>query len=100
MHYEGGARFVYVRRKELYSEAMTFKNVNQRIVKTFAVGKHGGHEFRRKVTLEPCRLIRLDAIGCAVRLAEGVSGKSCNEFPHLSRFRARMTACACRRDKF
>ena len=55
---------------------MTFEDVNQRMVKAFAVGQHAGHEFGRVITLEPRRLIRLNAVGGAVRLAEGVAGEA------------------------
>ena len=88
---EGRTGFVDRRRQEFQSEPMTFQHVDQRVIEAFAVGQHRRHELRRIVALEPRRLIRLNAVGRAVRLAEGVTGKARHQSPDLGRLLRRMT---------
>src|SRR5436190_24247170 len=60
-------------------EAMTFQNVNERMVDALAVGQHRRHKLDRMVTLEPRALIRLDTIRAAVRFAESVARDSAQQ---------------------
>src|SRR5947209_4002901 len=62
---------------------MAFEHIDQGRIEAFAIGEHAGHEFSGKIALEPGGLISLNAIGCAVRLAKGVSLKAGHETPHF-----------------
>ena len=52
---------------------MTFEDINEWRIKTFAIGKDGGHEFGGIMELQPGRLIGLDAVSGAVGLAKGIA---------------------------
>ena len=60
---------------------MTFEDIDQRMIKAFAIGKHRRHEFDRVIFFEPRRLIRLHSIRGAVRLAKSVTGKTARQSP-------------------
>ena len=90
MRHEGRAGFVDRRRQEFQTEPVAFQHINQRVIKSLAVGQHRRHELRGIITFEPRGLIRLDAVGGAVRLAEGVTGKARDQFPHFGRLFRRM----------
>src|SRR4051812_40481595 len=66
---------------------MAFKDIDQRIVKTFSIGQDCCHELRWKMEFEPRSLVSFDAISGAVRLAKGVASKPGNEFPDFGNFR-------------
>src|SRR6266550_8895270 len=78
---------------------MAFEDIDQRMIKAFAVRQHRGHELGWKITLEPRGLIRLDAVSGAVRFAKRVSGKAGNQFPHFNNLLRRVAARPRRREK-
>src|SRR3989442_15368031 len=78
---------------------MAFEDIDQRMIKAFAVRQHRCHELGGKVTLEPRGLIRLDAVSGAVRFAERVSGKAGDQFPHFNYLLRRMAVRPRRREK-
>ena len=90
---EGRAGMIHAGRQQSEAEPVTFEHINQRMIKSFSVREHGGHEFGREIALQPRRLIGLDAVGGAVRLAKGVAGKARDQFPHLLDLLQRMTPC-------
>ena len=55
---------------------MAFEDIDQRMIKAFAVGEHARHEFGGIISLQPGGLIRLDAISSAVRFAEGITSNT------------------------
>src|ERR1035437_4314839 len=69
---------------------MAFEDIDQRVIKSLAVGEHPCHELRWIIPLEPRRLIRLNSVGRAVRLTEGIAGKARDQSPNLSRLFRRM----------
>ena len=62
---------------------MAFEHIDQRMIKAFAVGEHGGHELGGVMELEPGGLIGLDAVGGAVRFAKGVAAETGDQVPDL-----------------
>src|ERR1017187_5737476 len=93
------AGFIYVRRKKFQAETMAFKDVKKWVVKPFSVRQDCGHKFSRIIMLKPSRLIRLDTVSRAMRLAEGVAGKTRDEFPHFGRLFGAVAASFCRSNK-
>src|SRR5262245_8980395 len=63
---------------------MAFEDINQRMVKAFAVGQHARHEFGGIIALQPRGLIRLHAIRRAVGFAESVAVEAGDEFPYFA----------------
>src|SRR6187402_2446536 len=70
---------------------MAFKDIDQRVIESLAVGEHRRHELRRIVSLEPRRLICLNSVGRTVGLTEGIPGKARDQSPDLDRLLRRMT---------
>ena len=85
-------RFVDGWRKEFQAEPVAFQHIDQRMIEALPVRQHARHELRRMIPLQPRRLIRLDPVGRAVRLVEGVAGKARHERPHLDDLRFAMSA--------
>src|SRR6266508_2091490 len=63
---------------------MTFEDIDEWVVKALSIGQHTRHELGWVVPLQPRRLIRLDAVGCAVRFAEGVAVEATDQFPYFA----------------
>src|SRR5205085_12400628 len=78
------------RRRQRDSEPMALQNVNERMVKTFAVREHRRHELGGIITLEPSGLIRLDSVGRAVRTAECRSEEHTSELQSQSKLVCRL----------
>jgi hypothetical protein len=70
--HEGRPRFIHVWREQFKAEAMAFEDIDEGIIKAFAIGKHGGHEIGRVVMLEERCLIRLHAVSGGMRPAKGI----------------------------
>src|SRR6266568_2202500 len=85
-HSEMWAGLIDGRGQKRDTQAMAFKNVDERIVKAFAVGEDGGHEFGRIIQLEPGGLIGLDAISSAVRFAKGIAAEAHDKAPNFGNF--------------
>src|SRR5213075_3179760 len=60
--HEGRSRLVYRRRQQLQPEPMAFEDIDQRMIKPFAVRQYRRHEFGGEIAFEPRGLIRLDAV--------------------------------------
>lgn len=60
---------------------MAFKDIDQRVIKSFAVGEHRCHELRWIVSLEPRRLISLNskAVLWALQKPKGRSSSMPNQ---------------------
>ena len=71
---------------------MAFEDVHQRVIESLAVGEHPRHELRWIIPLEPRRLIRLNSVGRAVGLAEGIPSKARDQSPNLNRLLRRTTS--------
>jgi hypothetical protein len=80
------SRFVDPGPPERDAQAMAFEDINERVIKAFAVGEHGGHEFSGIITLDPGGLIGLDAISRAVRFAKGIALETGHQGPDFSDF--------------
>src|ERR1019366_3800426 len=78
---------------------MAFKDVDERVVKPFPVRQDCGHELSRIIILKPSGLIRLDTVSRAMRLAEGVAGKTRDEFPNFRCLFGGVAASFCRSSK-
>jgi hypothetical protein len=76
-------RFVDRRRQQRDAEPVTFEDIDERLVEALAIREHRRHELGRVVSLQPRRLIRLDAVGGAVRFAEGVTVEADHQLPHF-----------------
>ena len=78
--------FVHGRRQQLQAEPMTFEHIDERIDKSLCRwSAQPAMNSAGIIPLEPRGLIRLDAVGRAVRLAEGVAGKARRPVPTLRR---------------
>src|ERR1700722_4216027 len=100
LRHKGRSWLVDGRRQEFQTETMTFQDIDQRMIKAFAVGQNSRHEFGGVMEFQPRGLIRLDTISGAVCLAKGVARETSHQFPHFNNFFGRMFPLPCRREKF
>src|SRR4051812_39555413 len=70
---------------------MAFKDIHERMVKSFAVRKHPRHEFSRVIMFEPRCLICFDSVGGRMGFAKRIPVKAGHEFPHFFDFRGVMS---------
>ena len=66
---------------------MAFKNINQRIIKPFAIGEDGGHKLGGIIALEPGGLIGFNTVSRAMRFAKGIAAEAGDQVPDFGDFR-------------
>ena len=74
---------------------MTFEDIDERIIKAFAVCEDSCHEFDRIITFEPGGLVGFNAVSSAMGLAKGIAAETGNEIPNFGDFEFGATVLAC-----